>query len=68
MFNPDRKKEKKKKRLQLQYQSKTNPYKKTPNVNQQKVDEILDKINRDGGTHNLSKEEKDILRRAGEEL
>ncbi len=67
LFNPDAKK-KKAIRNELQYQAKTKPFVKTPNVNQQKVDEILDKINKDGGTHNLSKEEKDILRRAGEEL
>lgn len=68
MFNPDRKKQQTKKRFQLQYQSKAEPFKRTPNVNQQKIDEILDKINKDGGTHRLTKEEKDILRRAGEEL
>ena len=37
-------------------------------TNQKKIDEILDKIGRDGGSQNLTKEERDILRRAGEEL
>lgn len=68
LFNPDKNKKKSLRKQQLQYVSKGDPYQKTPNVNQLKIDEILDKINRDGGTHNLSKEEKDILRRAGEEL
>ncbi len=42
------------------------PYKKKPNLSQQKVDEILDKINT-SGMESLSQEEKDLLRRAGEE-
>lgn len=39
------------------------PYKKTPNVTQKRIDEILDKINQKG-IHFLTDEEKDILKRA----
>lgn len=42
------------------------PYKKTPNVTPQRVDEILDKINQKG-YHLLTDEEKNILKRAAEE-
>jgi len=42
------------------------PYKKTPNLTQQKVDEILDKINQKG-YHFLTDEEKELLKRASEE-
>jgi membrane associated rhomboid family serine protease len=41
------------------------PYQKTSNVTEQRIDEILDKINQKGYDH-LSKEEKDILKRASE--
>lgn len=43
-----------------------NPYNKTSNVTQQRVDEILDKISQKGYSH-LTKEEKEILRKASEE-
>jgi len=42
-----------------------NPYKKVSTVTQQRVDEILDKINQQG-YHFLTDEEKDILKRAAE--
>ncbi|MFZ4059151.1 MAG: rhomboid family intramembrane serine protease, partial [Ferruginibacter sp.] len=42
------------------------PYKKSSNITQQKVDEILDKINQKG-YHFLTDEEKNILKRAAEE-
>ncbi len=42
------------------------PYNKTSNVTQQRVDEILDKINQKG-YHFLTDEEKNILKRAAEE-
>ena len=42
------------------------PYKKTSNVTQQRVDEILDKINQQGYRF-LTDEEKNILKRASEE-
>jgi membrane associated rhomboid family serine protease len=42
------------------------PYHKTSNITQQRVDEILDKINQKG-YHFLTDEEKNILKRAAEE-
>ncbi|MEO5942365.1 MAG: DUF6576 domain-containing protein, partial [Ferruginibacter sp.] len=42
------------------------PYSKTSNVTQQRVDEILDKINQKG-YHFLTDEEKQILRKASED-
>jgi membrane associated rhomboid family serine protease len=42
------------------------PYRKTSNVTQQRIDEILDKINQKG-YHFLTDEEKNILKRASEE-
>ncbi len=42
------------------------PFNKTSNVTEQRVDEILDKINQKGYDH-LTKEEKEILKRASEE-
>jgi membrane associated rhomboid family serine protease len=42
------------------------PYHKTANITQQRVDEILDKINQKG-YHFLTDEEKNILKRAAEE-
>lgn len=42
------------------------PYKKTANVTEQRINEILDKINQKG-INQLTKEERDILKRAGEE-
>ena len=43
------------------------PYTKTPNITQQRIDDILDKINQKG-YHLLTDEEKNILKRAGEDL
>ena len=42
------------------------PYNKTSNVTEQRIDEILDKINQKGYDH-LTKEEKDILKRASKD-
>ena len=42
------------------------PYHKTSNITQQRVDEILDKISQKGYSH-LTREEKDILKKASEE-
>lgn len=43
------------------------PFVKTTNITQQRIDEILDKINMKG-YHLLTEEEKNILKRAGEDL
>lgn len=63
LFDPNRKKVKPVKD-QFFYKVHTSPpYKKTPNVTQKRIDEILDKINQTG-IHFLTDEEKDILKRA----
>jgi membrane associated rhomboid family serine protease len=66
LFNPDKPKKGKGVREQLFYKSPARPFKKTPNLTQQKVDEILDKINQKG-YHYLTEEEKELLKRASQE-
>jgi DNA-directed RNA polymerase alpha subunit len=52
---------------ELFYKSKGEPFKKTPNLTQKRIDEILDKINHKGYS-SLTEEEKEMLKKAGEEL
>ena len=66
LFNPSKPSKRKKGKHELFYRSKTQPFTKTPNLTQQKVDEILDKINQKGYSH-LTEEEKELLKRASEE-
>jgi membrane associated rhomboid family serine protease len=66
LFNPDKPKKGKKIKTQLFYKSSSKPYKKTSNITQQKIDDLLDKINQKG-YHSLSEEEKEILRQASKE-
>ena len=64
LFNPD--KPTKKTKEELFYKSERKPYTKTPNLSQQRVDEILDKINMHG-FNSLTPEEKDLLKKASKE-
>jgi membrane associated rhomboid family serine protease len=66
LFNPSRPAKRRKVKHELFYKSKTQPFTKTPNLTQQKVDEILDKINQKGYSH-LTEEEKELLKRASKE-
>ena len=67
IFNPDKKSEGMDIKEKIFYKSEgRKPYKKTSNVTQQRVDEILDKINQKG-YHFLTDEEKGILKRAANE-
>jgi membrane associated rhomboid family serine protease len=66
LFNPDKPKKGKNTKDELFYRSSATPYTKTPNLTQQRVDEILDKINQEGYDF-LTEEEKELLKRAGEE-
>jgi hypothetical protein len=66
LFNPDKPKKGKNIKEELFYKSTTTPFKITPNVTQQRVDEILDKINQKG-YNALTAEEKDLLKRASDE-
>lgn len=64
LFDPDKKQAAVKTKDQYFYKVKdSQPYKKTPNVTQKRIDDILDKINQKG-FHFLTDEEKDILKRA----
>jgi len=67
LFNPNKKEVKNnvKERVFYNIGSKS-PYSKTSIITEQRVDEILDKINQKGYDH-LTKEEKDILKRASED-
>ncbi len=66
LFNPNKNK-KGHPRDEFYYKvSGTQPYKRIPNITQQRIDEILDKINQQGYRF-LTDEEKDILKRAADE-
>jgi membrane associated rhomboid family serine protease len=66
LFNPDKNKESKSVKEKVFYNTGNRaPYNKTSNVTEQRVDEILDKINQKGYNY-LTKEEKEILKRASE--
>ncbi len=67
LFNPDKKPNAANIKEKVFYNTAgRKPYKKTPNITPQRVDEILDKINQKG-YHFLTDEEKNILKRAAEE-
>ncbi len=66
LFNPEKPKKGKSIKTDLFYKSKTAPYKKTSSFSQQKIDELLDKINQKGYS-SLTQEEKDLLKRASKE-
>ncbi|MEI6950652.1 rhomboid family intramembrane serine protease [Paraflavisolibacter sp. H34] len=66
LFNPAKPKKGKNMKTELFYKSTIPPFKKTSNLSQQKVDEILDKISQKG-YHSLTEDEKEILRRASKE-
>jgi membrane associated rhomboid family serine protease len=66
LFNPAKPAKKRKVKQELFYKAGTQPYTKTPNLTQQKIDEILDKINQKGYSH-LTEEEKELLKRASQE-
>lgn len=67
LFNPDKPKKNKEIKKELFYKSETKPYHRKPNVTQQRVDEILDKINQDG-YESLTEEEKEMLRKASRDF
>ena len=67
LFNPNKKSNEPRVKEKVFYQAgNRTPYQKTANITQQRVDEILDKINQKG-FHFLTEEEKNILKRASEE-
>ncbi len=66
LFNPEKKLKSNSQNDTLFYKANGKPYTKKPNVTQQKLDEILDKINQQG-YHFLTDEEKEFLKRASKE-
>jgi membrane associated rhomboid family serine protease len=66
LFNPDRPRKGTDPKNELYYKATETPYTKVPNVTSERIDEILDKINKDG-YHFLTDEEKEILKRASKE-
>lgn len=66
LFNPEKRHVVKKEKDRLFYKSTGKPFVKTHNLTQQKLDEILDKINKEG-YHLLTNEEKEFLKRASKE-
>lgn len=66
LLNPDKPKKGETIKETLFYKSPATPYTKTPNLTQQRIDGILDKINQEGYDA-LTKEEKELLNRASQE-
>lgn len=66
LFNPEKKLKKQPEREKLFYKSTKKPFVKKTVVTQQRVDELLDKINQKG-YHFLTDEEKDFLKKASEQ-
>lgn len=67
LFNPEKPTGRKKKKDAFFYKiSGQAPFKKFPHITQQRIDQILDKINQEG-YHMLTEEEKEILKRAANE-
>jgi membrane associated rhomboid family serine protease len=66
LFNPEKKYRSKEKQTHF-YKTTKEPFIKKPNLTQQKLDEILDKINQKG-YDSLSDEEKEFLKKASEHL
>ncbi len=67
LFNPDKSRKEHSVKEKVFYNTGNRaPFHKTSNITQQRVDEILDKISQKG-YHHLTKEEKEILKRASEE-
>lgn len=67
LFNPDKEPKRKADHKAFFYDTRgSRPFSKKPHLNQHRIDEILDKINQ-VGYNNLSAEEKELLKRAGEE-
>ncbi len=66
LFNPEKKQTKKSAKDKLHYKATKKPFEKKPNVTQQRLDAILDKINQEGYQF-LSDEEKEFLKKASNE-
>jgi membrane associated rhomboid family serine protease len=65
LFNPAYRNDRKQKQQDFYKVGKTNPYRKVPNITQQRIDSLLEKIHQTG-YRSLTEEEKEILRRASQ--
>jgi uncharacterized protein YaaR (DUF327 family) len=65
LFSPEKKHKKSSIKEKLFYETDRKPFEKTPNITQQRLDAILDKINQQGYQF-LTDEEKAFLKRAGD--
>jgi len=65
LFNPEKKRINKPVKYEKFYKASRKPFEKTPRITQQKLDEILDKINQEG-YDSLTEEEKDFLKKASQ--
>lgn len=66
LFNPEKKHTKVQPKNQLYYKANQKPFERTPHVTQQRIDDLLDKINHKG-YHSLTEEEKEFLKKASQE-
>jgi len=66
LFNPSRKPAQRQKEKHFYKVGGTHPFKRVPNITQQRIDSLLDKIHQQG-YWSLSEEEREILKRASEE-
>jgi len=66
LFNPEKPSKKADIKQELFYKATAKPYKRTPNITEQRIDEILDKISQKG-IEALTEEEKELLKRASKE-
>jgi membrane associated rhomboid family serine protease len=66
LFNPDRPAKGRSRKGDLYYKATVTPFRKSSNITQQRVDEILEKIHQRGYSA-LTDEEKEILKRASKE-
>lgn len=67
LFNPEKKLSRAKQKDKIFYKTDKSVYTKTPNITEQKVNDILDKINKNG-YDSLSNDEKEFLNRASKEV
>ena len=66
LFNPNKKRVFISPKDELFYKANQKPFEKTPHVTQQRIDDLLDKIN-SKGYYSLSEEEKEFLKKASRE-
>lgn len=66
LFNPEKKNQQKTSRERHFYKAEAKPFDRKPNLTQQRLDEILDKINQQGYQF-LTDEEKEFLKKASKE-